>query len=314
VEDRIVVGYDTSAESTAAVRWAASEAARRGWTLDVVHVWGFAGQEGGGAGDSWLGRRVLAQVQEIADEGAALARDAAPGLEARAVVLHGPPAAALVERASGARAVVLGRHGAGRSAGALIGSVTSGVLHHATCAVVVVPDEVRAAGVGEPVVVGFDASPGGYGAFEAACDAARVHGTEVVALTAWTPTSETSALTYWASAYPRQSPGEVALAEAERVLERARSWAASRHDVSVTCDLAEGRAADVLVRRSRHASLVVVGTRGRGGFASLVLGSTSRTVVHRAHCPVLVTRGVRPLEEGAPAHAADGSAGGVAAP
>ncbi|MBD3780073.1 MAG: universal stress protein [Micrococcales bacterium] len=310
MEDRIVVGYDTSGESAAAVRWAASEAARRGWALEVVHVWGFAGQEGGGAGDSWLGRQVLAQVQEVADEGVALAREAAPGLDARGTVLHGPPAAVLVERAAGARAVVLGRHGAGRSAGALIGSVTSGVLHHALCAVVVVPDEVRAGIGGEPVVVGFDASPGGFGALEAACDAARVHDAEVVVLTAWTPTSETTAMSYWALAYPRQSPGEVALAEAERVLDRARSWAASRHDVTVTCDLAEGRAADVLVRRSRHAGLVVVGTRGRGGFTSLVLGSTSRSVVHRAHCPVLVTRGVRAVEEAAVAHA--GAVGGGA--
>ncbi|NKY09380.1 universal stress protein [Cellulomonas hominis] len=293
MDDRVIVGYDTSTESAAAVRWAATEAARRGWGLEVVHVWGFAGQEHGGAGDSWLGRQVLAQVQEVADEGAALARETAPDVEAAGVVLHGSPAATLVARAADARLVVLGRHGAGRISGALVGSVASGVLHHASGPVVVVPDESHAGGSGDPVVVGFDGSPGGFGALEAACDQAEVHGTEVVALTAWTPTAEVSSLSYWTLAYPRQSPGEVALDDAERVLERARSWSASRHDVTVTCDLAEGRAADVLVRRSRHASLVVVGTRGRGGFASLVLGSTSRAVVQRAHCPVLVTRGAR---------------------
>ncbi len=292
--DTVVVGYDTSAESASAVRWAAVEAARRGWTLEVVHVWGFAGQEGGGAGGSWLGRQVLAQVQEVADEGASLARAAAPGVHAEGVVLHGPPGAVLVERAQDARAVVLGRHGSGRVRGTLVGSVASGVLHHATCPVVVIPEDSHRAAAGEPVVVGFDGSPQGYGALEAACEHAALHGADVVALTGWTVTADVASTGYWALAYPRQSPGEVALAEAERVVERARSWSSSRHDVTVTCDVAEGRASDVLVRRSRHARLVVVGTRGRGGFTSLVLGSTSRAVVQRAHCPVLVTRGARP--------------------
>ena len=91
--------------------------------------------------------------------------------------------------------------------------------------------------------------------------------------------------------YPVRSPAGLASNGAERVLGRARSWSAARHDVEVGCELVEGRPAQVLERRSRHAGLVVVGTRGRGGFASLALGSTSRSVVQRAHCPVLVTRG-----------------------
>lgn len=305
MNDTVVVGYDGSTQSAAAVRWAANQAVCEGWALEVVHVWGFAGREGGGAGGSWLGLAVQAQVQEVADEGTRLAREAAPGVTVRAVVANGPPAAALVQHAQDARLVVLGRHGAGRRPGALVGSVTSGVLHHAHCAVAVVPEETHAGGTGEPVVVGFDASPGGYGALETACDQARLHGTGVSVVVAWNTTGEASSVSYWVLAYPNRSSAEVALDDAERVLERARSWSASRHDVSVSCDVAEGRAADVLVRRSRHASLVVVGTRGRGGFTSLVLGSTSRAVVQRAHCPVLVTRTAQPLREPEPPHRAE---------
>ncbi|WP_282945600.1 universal stress protein [Cellulomonas endometrii] len=297
MDDRVIVGYDTSTGSEAAVRWAAAEAAARGWALDVVHAWGFAGQEGGGAGSSWLGRQVQAQVQEVADEGARVAREAAPGVDARGVVAYGAAAVQLVERAGSARLVVLGRHGAGRFGDGLLGSVTSGVLHHAPCPVVVVPQESHARESGDPVVVGFDGSPGAYGALEEACEQARLHGTDVSVVTAWSATGETSSVSYWVLAYPNRSPGEVAQEEAERVLERARSWSASRHDVAVSCDVAEGRAAEVLARRSRHASLVVVGTRGRSGFTSLVLGSTSRAVVQRAHCPVLVTRPARPVPE-----------------
>ncbi|GIG36794.1 universal stress protein [Cellulomonas pakistanensis] len=296
MDDRVDVGYDTSPESAAAVRWAATQAAGRGWALDVVHVWGFAGRDGGGAGESWLGREVQSQVRAVAEEGAVLAAEAAPGVDARPVVLHGPPARVLVDRAEDARLVVVGRRGAGLVA-ALVGSVATGVLHRARCPVAVVPAAARPGSAREPVLVGFDGSAGAFRALEAGCEQAAHLGTGVVVVTAWTAAAEASRAAYWALGYPSRSPAEVALDEAERVLERARSWAASRRDVEVAFDLAEGRPAQALVRRSRHAGLLVVGTRGRGGLAGLVLGSTSRPVVQRAECPVLVTRGPEAVPE-----------------
>lgn len=282
MDDRVVVGYDTSPESADAVRWAATQAAGRGWTLDVVHVWGFAGQEGGGAGDSWLGREVQHQVQETAEEGATVAREAAPGVVVEAVVAHGSPVAALADRAADARMVVVGRHGAGGTLTALTGSVTTGVLHRAGSAVAVVPrGSWPAARAGDAAVVGFDGSPGAFGALEAAADQVQQGGRPplpVLAVTAW-------------SAVGAAGRGAPASAEdAELLLDRVRTWAATRPDLAVTCEVQEGRPVQVLERLSRRAALVVVGTRGRGGFASLVLGSTSRAVVQRAHCPVLVVR------------------------
>lgn len=299
MDDRVVVGYDTSPESATAVRWAATQAADRGWALDVVHVWGFAGRDGGGAGDSWLGRQVQQQVREVAEEGARLATETAPGIDARPVVLHGPPAAVLAEHAADARLAVVGRRGAGTVRAALLGSVTTGVLHRAACPVAVVPPGTRLGGAPGPVLVGFDGSAGAYDALQAGCDQAARLGTDVSVLVAWSAAAAVLGPGGWALGYAPESPVEAALAAAERVRERARSWAAVRHDVTVTCELVEGQAARALVDRSRGASLVVVGTRGLGGLSSLVLGSTSRPVVQRAACPVLVTRTQRDLAAGA---------------
>ena len=61
--------------------------------------------------------------------------------------------------------------------------------------------------------------------------------------------------------------------------------------VPVTGEVAEGHPADVLVRTATGADLLVVGSRGHGGFAGMLLGSVSSHAVHHAVCPVLVVRG-----------------------
>ncbi|MDM8084538.1 universal stress protein [Cellulomonas cellasea] len=287
----IVVGYDASEQAAVAVRWAAGEAARSGRELLVVHAWGFADRPGGGAGHSPLGEAVLAGVQAVADEGAAIARAAAPGVAATGVVGHGSPAQALVDHARDARMLVLGRHGAGWFSGALTGSVATGAVQRASCPVAVVPADALEHARTDVVVVGVDGSAGSDTALLAAAAEAESRGATLRVVTTWTAAEASSALSYWAVAYPTVTPDEMALAHAERVQEAARTVLAERGArLEVSWEVTEGPAPHVLAQASTGADLVVVGARGRGGLAGLLLGSVSRNVVRRSHCPVLVTR------------------------
>jgi nucleotide-binding universal stress UspA family protein len=60
--------------------------------------------------------------------------------------------------------------------------------------------------------------------------------------------------------------------------------------VKIQTSVEQGNAAKVLIERSKGADLIVVGSRGRDGFAGMLLGSVSQHVVAHAHCPVAVVR------------------------
>jgi nucleotide-binding universal stress UspA family protein len=144
------------------------------------------------------------------------------------------------------------------------------------------------------IVVGVDGSPGSLEALRFALTEARLRCSSVLALHAW-------ALPYVEVPGPflLELPGpEVApLEEVAEALERGAQerLAASLREVAdeaagvvVEQRVAEGGAAQLLIEASRDAELLVVGTRGRGGFSGLLLGSVSRQCVSHAHCPVAI--------------------------
>lgn len=112
---------------------------------------------------------------------------------------------------------------------------------------------------------------------------------------------------------PGAAPSSGLRAAAERVLQTARrevegSWPG----IDLTTVLVYGEPAVVLVDMSRDAEIVVVGSRGLGGFSGLLLGSVGLHVSSRAHCPVVVVRGEE-RETGAVIVGVDGSEGSVTA-
>lgn len=130
------------------------------------------------------------------------------------------------------------------------------------------------------IVVGVDGSPGGRRALEWALDEARRRDAVLEVVHAWTypPTEFTVA------------PEEFAVAAAEVITEAVEEAADIDPSVAVKSEVRQQPAAPALVELSKGADLLVVGSRGRGGFAGLLLGSVSQQCVNHAHCPVVVVR------------------------
>lgn len=77
--------------------------------------------------------------------------------------------------------------------------------------------------------------------------------------------------------------------EISEQLRAGRAWLQSHFpDLSMTVQLIDGPPAEILINRTASVELLVLGTRGRGGFAGMLMGSTSQSVLHHAKGPVMV--------------------------
>lgn len=271
----IVVGVDASPLSDAALRWAASEATRTRVPLHVVHVFVHVAVIGGYAA------YVSADPEELAgdvrDEALRLVRSEYPGLAVTGEIRVGPAAPELIAAAEGASLLVLGARGHGRVAGLVIGSVSQQAAMHAPCPVVVIRGDDGDPTA--PVVVGMDGSAESVGALRFAVRHAEAVGAPVRVVR---------------SEYLESPPGGPTGAWYGELVERTRQITADVRsiveDVSPDAELRVVRKHPVaaLVEESADASLLVVASRGLGGFAGLLLGSVSQGVLSRARVPVAV--------------------------
>jgi len=211
-----------------------------------------------------------------------------PQLQVETRLAEGPTVEALLEDAQQARLVVLGSRGIGGWSGLLVGSVTVQVTTHAPCPVVVIPYDLRPhAHEGPTVVVGVDGSKASAHAIDFAFAQAEALHATVAAVHTWT----SPFLTYADGASMLQFDEDKIEDEARLLVAESVAGAATEHpDVRWTTELATGSAAQALVRRSESADLIVVGSRGRGGFTGLLLGSVSQSVLHHTQCPIAIVR------------------------
>ena len=136
---RIVVGIDGSAGSRAALAWAVEEARLRHATVEAVRAWSWPVPYVG-PGMAGLDPRLLEEGERAVLADAIGACDTA-GVDVEQVLVEGPAAQRLLERAKGADLLVVGSRGRGGFAGLLLGSVSQQVVHHAEGPVVVIPAE-----------------------------------------------------------------------------------------------------------------------------------------------------------------------------
>ena len=137
------------------------------------------------------------------------------------------------------------------------------------------------------IVVGVDGSPGSRKALTWAAAEAADHGAELLVLNVWEHTLLPPAGSVSVSERMVPEPSQTTTDELIQVI---KDELGESPPVSVQAHVRQGRPAKVLIDESAGADLLVVGHRGHGGFAGLVLGSVSQHVAAYAKCPVAVVR------------------------
>ena len=290
----IVVGVDGSASALHAAGWAANEAARRGVPLRLVHgvdvsVYIAADIGRPSASTNFFevlesdGRRRLAEAE-------AMVRQAHPQLEVAVDLLSGHPVPLLIDLSQTARLMVLGSRGLGGFSGILAGSTAVALVTHGHCPVAVVRGRAsdEAPPVQGPVVVGVDGSPASEAAIAMAFEEASWRNVDLVAVHTWIDFSSD-----YSYAYAHQfivDWNRIETEERELLAQRLAGWQEKYPDVTVHRVITRDRPVHHLLEHAAEAQLLVVGSRGRGGIAGMLLGSTSQALIYHSPCPLLVVR------------------------
>ena len=186
----------------------------------------------------------------------------------------------LVEQAQHNGMLVVGSRSNGALSRAVLGSVSSAVLHHAAGPVTIVPEPRDSDGAAPRVIVGVDHSPAALLALATAADQAHRRGATLVPVYVHEPIDTPRGRGYAA--------GLVRLEDSER--HRLHDAAKAAGAADVQAEVLVGHPSAQLLATARPQDLLVVGSRGRGGFTGLLLGSTSTQLAQHAPCPVLVVR------------------------
>ena len=282
-EKAILVGVDGSHASYKATWWAANFAKHAGLTLQIVCAYSLPsytavsfdatytamGDDNAAHSDA---QEILSKAKAIADE---------QGVEAATLIVTGDPASVFVELSRNYNLIVIGNRGKGGLAERLLGTTSSSLPAYAYCPIVV--------GIGQDdgnlmhlnntitkVAVGSDESKWGLKALDIAASFANMWGAELDVI----------------SAAPKVqgSDGDKAVMESfmEDLEVRIKPIEESYPDLKITRTVVPGNAVQALTKASYDHDVVVVGSRGRGGFTGLLLGSTSQGLIQHAVGPVYV--------------------------
>lgn len=285
----VVVGVDGSEPADAALDWALAEASRIGaplYLLSAREVFAAATPLDGTP--AWTETALIeagGDTDRVLSVATKKARTVSPDMTIAASSPWGGAARLLVEASDQAHLIVVGHRGRGRLTSAVLGTVSLQTAAHARCPVVVVRPGQQAHPQQAPrVVVGVDGSRDSVRAARFAFEAAAPDGSVTVVHAWWlevidgvvvtTPESEE-----WARVTEQRT------AQTEKALTGLRE---EFPDVAVDVRIEQASATRALLSAAQDADLLVVGSRGRGGFAGLLLGSVSQHMLVDSPCPVAV--------------------------
>lgn len=325
---RILVGVDGSENSRRAFDVALQIALENGWSLRLVGAYriplGSYSAIGGNADE--FRDSIAAAALEPLEDLLSTAEDA--GVTVNTHVADMDASSLLIDESREADLVVVGKRGRSRFAGRLLGTVSGALAAHSKCPTLVVPEKsegdvtarlfasvpdrsedagaaerdselVEDSGAGsgggsgdgggefdEEIVVGLDLDEAGTGVALRAAELAEILGRPLtlIATTELNPV----AFGYTAPVIESFDSSKVRDTWVSHLKTIAQQISEKHPRVTVHWKFFDGAADDVLTRATRSAALVAVGTRGRGGFAGLLLGSVSQKVLNRAESPVLV--------------------------
>ncbi len=279
----LLAGFDGSQVSAAAARWAADEAERRHAGLTIVGCYAIPIVTDYGLAATSVVTTDLdafaSATQRGLDEITSRLADSHPALAVNAMAVEGGARSVLVEQAHHADLLVVGSTGAGQAASWLFGSVAHGIARASPCPVVLVPGE-HVMSEQPRVVVGVEKFERSLSALDWAIDEADILGGVLTVVHSWS-------YPYGTETAPAR---DLIRVDAATEMDRSVEHAQLRGGATVEGRLAEADAADELVAAGDEADLVVVGSRGRGGFRSILFGSVSGDVIARCACPIVVVR------------------------
>jgi nucleotide-binding universal stress UspA family protein len=296
---RVVVGIDGSAAARGALRWAAHEAKLRGADLDVVWAWAYPSYVDPMGGyyplPSLYDDAEVDHRKRLDDElDLVLGKDC--GVAVRAFSVCSSAAGAVLKHAEGAALMVVGSHGTSGWRLVLLGSTAIQCMHHAPCPIAVVrladaDDHEEEQGSDRkslrdsgPIVVGVDGSVSSVAALRWAVMEAIIRKTSIEVVHCWQVP-----LMYLANGYVTPDLDQLrksATTAVERAIAQATDGLTNLP--GITTKVWEAPAGEALIAESKAAQIVVVGTRGHGGFVGLLIGSIATQVVTHSLCPTVI--------------------------
>ena len=281
MSEKYIIGVDGSEHSKKALAWGLARATERRAQVELLHV----------ADDSFLSESVafLSEAQKASEQMLAVESDYAKTIgyvgEITGTAVVGHPIAEVEEASKRADLLVFGAHTGNRFAGSLFGTRTVKIAAVAHCPVAVIPAEydVRP---NAGVVVGVDGSEASQKAIAYAAEEASFRGVPLIAVYAWMPPLTPGLEYLWS-----EELVESQRTAAEEAIAIGVAGLAERYpDLEVRREIVQAPPVQALIQMSEGASLVVVGSRGRGGLSRLLLGSVSHGLLQALPCPVIVTR------------------------